>query len=101
MRRCDHARHVPDRSTYELSCETKVQALSAKEFQIAELLMERPGMIVTTEQLLSQVWGWDADVDTSMVWVHISNLRKKLASLGSTTSIHVNRGLGYILETEQ
>ena len=97
MRRCDHARHVPDRSTYELSCETKVQALSAKEFQIAELLMERPGMIVTTEQLLSQVWGWDADVDTSMVRVHISNLRKKLHAIGVRAESRFLRNAGYIL----
>lgn len=35
-----------------------------------------------------------------MVWVNISNLRKKLKSLGSTAAIHANRGLGYLLEEE-
>ena len=38
--------------------------------------MERPGFVVTTNQLLFHVWGWDSDVDCSVVWVHISNIRK-------------------------
>jgi DNA-binding response OmpR family regulator len=89
-----------DRSTYELSCGEKRQTLSAKEFQIAELLMERPGTIVTTDRLVSQVWGWDADVDTSVVWVHISNLRKKLHSVGARVEIRFVRNAGYILEEQ-
>ena len=89
-----------DRSTYELSCGGKQQTLSAKEFQIAELLMERPGAIVTTDRLMSQVWGWDADVDTSVIWVHISNLRKKLHSVSAKAEIRFVRNAGYILEKQ-
>ena len=72
-----------NRSTYELSWQGKSQSLSGREFQILEMLMERPGFVVTTNQLLSHVWGWDSDVDCSVVWVHISNIRKKLARLGA------------------
>ena len=89
-----------DRSTYELSCGGNQQTLSAKEFQIAELLMERPGAIVTTDRLMSQVWGWDADVDTSVIWVHISNLRKKLHSVSAKAEIRFVRNAGYILEEQ-
>ena len=89
-----------NRSTFELSCEDTAQPLSAKEFQIAEMLMERPGTIVTTEQLMSHIWGWDADVDTSVVWVHISNLRKKLHSVSAKAEIRFVRNAGYILEEQ-
>lgn len=89
-----------NRSTYELVCGEASQPLGAKEFQIAEMLMERPGTIVTTEQLMSHIWGWDADVDTSVVWVHISNLRKKLHSVGAKAEIRFVRNAGYILEAQ-
>ncbi len=87
-----------NRSTFELSCGNAVQPLSAKEFQIAELLMERAGTIIPTEQLISQIWGWDADVDTGAVWAQISNLRKKLKSVHTAAEIRFVRNAGYILE---
>lgn len=87
-----------NRSTYELSWQGKSQSLSGREFQILEMLMERPGFVVTTNQLLSHVWGWDSDVDCSVVWVHISNIRKKLARLGTPAGIRFLRGAGYVLE---
>lgn len=90
-----------NRSTYEISCAGAVQTLSAKEYQIAEMLMERAGAIISTEQLISRVWGWDTDVDTSVVWVHISNLRKKLHSVGAKAEIRFVRNAGYILEEKQ
>lgn len=89
-----------NRSTYALSCGETAQPLSAKEYQIAEMLMERAGTIVTTEQLLSHIWGWDADVDSSVVWVHISNLRKKLHSIGAKAEIRFVRNAGYLLEAQ-
>lgn len=90
-----------NRSTYELSWQGKSQSLSGREFQILEMLMERPGFVVTTNQLLSHVWGWDSDVDCSVVWVHISNIRKKLARLGAPAGIRFLRGAGYVLEVAQ
>ncbi len=89
-----------NRSTFELSCGEAVQPLSAKEFQIEQMLMERPGTIITTDRLMSQIWGWDADVDTSVVWVHISNLRKKLHAVGAKAEIRFVRSAGYILEAQ-
>jgi DNA-binding response OmpR family regulator len=89
-----------NRSTFELSCGDAAQPLSAKEFQIAEMLMERSGTIITTDQLMSHIWGWDADVDTSVIWVHISNLRKKLHSVSAAAEIRFVRNAGYILEAQ-
>ena len=87
-----------NRSTYEISSQTKRQALRGKEYQILEMLMEKPGMIVTAEQFLTHIWGWNTEIDTSSVWVHISNLRKKMDKIGAPVSIRFVRGAGYMLE---
>ena len=87
-----------NRSTYELSCGERTQALSGKEFQVMEMLMNRPSMIVTAEQLITHIWGWDTNVDTSVVWVHISNIRKKIDALGAPIVIRFVRNAGYVLE---
>ena len=87
-----------NKSTYQLSCGEKNVSLSGKEFQLMEMLMQRPGLIVTTDQFMTHVWGWESDVDTGVVWVHISNLRKKLDSLDSPLQIRFQRGAGYVLE---
>lgn len=87
-----------NRSTYELSYGPHTLSLSGKEFQVMEMLMQQPGMIITADQLITHIWGWDADVDTSVVWVHISNIRKKLDTLGAPVAIRFIRNAGYILE---
>ena len=89
---------VLNRSTYELSCAERKQTLSGREFQMMEMLMQRPGCIVTTDRFMDHVWGWDSEVDVSVVWVHISNLRKKLAALQAPVEIRFLRGAGYLLE---
>lgn len=84
-------------STYELIFEDKRQSLSGKEFQVMEMLMQRPDMVVTTERLITHIWGWETNVDTSVVWVHISNVRKKLENMSAPFSIKFVRNAGYIL----
>ncbi len=91
---------ILNRSTYELTCQNRSVSLSGKEFQVMEILMENPHIVVTTEQLITKIWGWDTAVDTSVVWVHISNLRKKLAALSAPIRIRFQRCAGYILEGE-
>ena len=88
---------VLNRSTYQLSHKENILSLSGKEFQIMEMLIQRPGTIIPTEQIISRIWGWDTDVDTSVVWVHISNLRKKLSAVGSSVEIKFIRSGGYVL----
>lgn len=87
-----------NRSTYELVCNGRTQSLSGKEFQVMEMLMQNPSAIMTAEQLITHIWGWDTNVDTSVVWVHISNIRKKLERLSSPITIKFVRNAGYILE---
>ena len=87
-----------NRSTYELQCGDQILSLSGKEFQLIEMLMRHPGQILTAEQLITHIWGWDTNVDTSVVWVHISNIRKKLDALSAPVSIRFVRNAGYLLE---
>ena len=87
-----------NRSTYELSCQGETQNLSGKEFQVLEMMMRNPNLTITTNQFITHIWGWDTSVDTSVVWVHISNLRKKFDALGAPVRISFIRGAGYILE---
>ena len=87
-----------NRSTYELVMGSKSQPLSGREFQVMEMLMQKPGAIVATEQLITHIWGWDTSVDTSVVWVHVSNIRKKLEALSAPVSIKFVRNAGYMLE---
>lgn len=106
LRRKDN--YVPDilsccnltlnRSTYQLDFDGQVQSLSGKEYQIMELLMQNPKIIIPTDKFLAHVWGWDSDVDTSVVWVHISNIRKKLLAIKAPLEIRFIRGAGYVLE---
>ena len=106
LRRKDH--FTPDilkfstlalnRSTCELCFEGRTQMLGGKEFQIMEMLMQQPSMIIGTERFLTHIWNWETTVDTSVVWVHVSNLRKKIEALGAPVRIRFVRGAGYILE---
>ena len=87
-----------NRSTYELVFGGKTQALSGKEFQVMEMLMRNPDVIVTADRLITHIWGWNTNVDTSVVYVHVSNIRKKLEGLAAPVAIKFVRSVGYILE---
>ena len=87
-----------DQRTYELSSPTGSFRLANREFQILELLMQNPGNLISAERLMEKIWGYDTDAEVHVVWVYISYLRKKLASLGATVQIRVARNAGYSLE---
>lgn len=74
------------------------ERLSGREFQVMELFMRSPRVILPAERIMERVWGWDAEAEINVVWVHISNLRKKLAGVGASVTIRASRGLGYSLE---
>ena len=87
-----------DRSDMELRRGGKSVKLANKAFQLMELLMERPGTVHSVDQIMERIWGWDSESESSVVWVHISQLRKRLSELGSTVEIKAARGVGYSLE---
>ena len=83
-----------------LTCGDASLRLSGREFQVLELFMRSPRQVFSAERIMELVWGWDNEAEINVVWVNISNLRKKLRSIGSRVSLRANRGLGYILEED-
>ncbi|MRD45989.1 response regulator [Caenimonas koreensis DSM 17982] len=65
--------------------------LSAREFALLEALMQRPGAVLSREQLEDTVYGWGEEVGSNAIEVHLHNLRRKL---GADTIRNV-RGVGY------
>lgn len=90
-----------NKSTFEMCFNDKRIPLVTREYQVFERLMERAGSIVSTESLMEQIWGWDCDVEVSIVWVTISNIRKKLLSINAPVEINSIRGIGYKLEASK
>jgi DNA-binding response OmpR family regulator len=69
--------------------------LSAREFALAEMFFRHPGQVLSREQLLSRVWGYDFDPGSNVVDVYVGYLRRKLGR-HRITSV---RGMGYRLES--
>lgn len=86
------------RDTFILKTDSGETRLQSKEFQILELLMQNKNNLISTERLMEKIWGFDSEAEINVVWVYISNLRKKLASLDSNVEIKATRNAGYTLE---
>ena len=71
--------------------EGRTTELSAREYQMLELFMRNAGQVLSREQLLSHVWGYDYDPASNVVDVYVGYLRKKLGS----DTIATVRGMGY------
>jgi two-component system, OmpR family, phosphate regulon response regulator PhoB len=69
--------------------------LTAKEFRLLEMLMSRPGHVMTRQRLLDDVWGSDITVTERTIDTHLKRLREKLGAAGE--SIETVRGVGYRL----
>lgn len=87
-----------NRSTYTVSTSSEAFRLANKEYQMLEMLMIHPYQVISAEQFMDKIWGYDSETDQNVVWVYISFLRKKLVALGADISIKATRGLGYSLE---
>lgn len=71
--------------------------LSRREFAILMALMERPGVIRSRQELEDRLYGWQEEVESNAIEVHIHNLRAKIGK----TSIETVRGLGYRMRPDQ
>jgi two-component system copper resistance phosphate regulon response regulator CusR len=80
-----------DLRTRRASVSGKTVELSAREFGLAELFLRHPGQVLSREQLLSHIWGYDFDPSSNIVDVYVGYLRKKLGP----ESIRTVRGVGY------
>jgi len=80
--------------TRRLSVAGRTEELTAREFALAEVFFRHPGQVLSREQLLSHVWGYDYDPESNVVEVYVRYLRQKLGEgwIGTV------RGMGYRLE---
>ena len=90
-----------DQTSFTLSSPTGSFPLASREYQMLEMLMSNPHRLISTEQFMDRIWGYDSDAEVNVVWVYISYLRKKLSALGAAVQIRASRGLGYSLEESE
>lgn len=90
-----------DCASFELSAEEGVCRLSNKEFQIMELLLRNRKRLLSAEHLMRQIWSYDSEADSNVVWVNISYLRRKLQRIGANVQIRAVRNAGYTLEVSE
>lgn len=87
-----------DRGSFELSSPCGSVRLGNKEFQMLEMLMSNTNMLISTEKFMDRIWGYDSEAEINVVWVYISYIRKRLASVKADVEIKATRGVGYTLE---
>ena len=78
---------------HEVSYQGELKELTRKEFELLEYLLENKGLVMSRNQILCHVWGYDFDGETRTVDVHIRSLRQKLGECGKL--IETVRGIGY------
>lgn len=90
-----------DRARYELYSPAGSLRLANKEYQMMEMLMRNPGQLISTEHFMEKIWGYDSEAERNVVWVYLSNLRKKLSVLEADVQIRAARNQGYSLEKKE
>lgn len=87
-----------DLNTYDLEVKGESIRLTLKEFEIIKYFMERPKVVVSKDDLITKLWGFDAEIEYNNIEVYISFIRKKLQHLNSRVNIVTIRGVGYRME---
>lgn len=87
-----------DCATFTLSSPCNSFVLANKEFQMIELMLRNPRQIISAEQFMDKIWGFESNAESNVVWTYISYLRKKLVALKADVEIRARRNAGYSLE---
>ncbi len=74
--------------------------LTAKEYDLIEYFMRNPRQVLTREQILDRVWGYDFGGESNVLEVYIRYLRQKIEADGESRLIHTVRSVGYVLREE-
>lgn len=85
-------------STYDMEVNDNSITLTQKEFEILKYFMQRPKLVVSKDDLITKLWGFDSDIEHNNIEVYISFLRKKLAYVESNVKITTIRRVGYRFE---
>lgn len=93
-----HYRNITlDPAAHSVMVGDEVVNVPRREFALLQKLLENSGHVLSREQLMQSVYGWDEDVDSNALEVHIHNLRKKL----NANFIRTIRGVGYMVEKNE
>ena len=95
-----NVRIEPDK--YRVFVNDQEVELNRKEYDILLYFINRPGRLINknTLRIMERVWGWDNEAEINVVWVNISNLRKKLKDSGANIEIKAVYGFGYKMVVE-
>jgi DNA-binding response OmpR family regulator len=74
--------------------------LTRREYELLEVLARNAGLVLSRDQLLERVWGYDFDVRTDAVDTFVSYLRRKLEADGASRLVHTVRGVGFVLREQ-
>jgi two-component system response regulator MprA len=86
-----------DGAAHEVTRDGRIIDLTALEFQLLEHFLRHPRHVLTRDQLLEAVWGFDAETTSNLVDVYVGYLRTKLESASEPRLIQTVRGVGYVL----
>jgi two-component system response regulator MprA len=89
-----------DLGAHEVKRDSRVIALTAKEFDLLELFVRNPRQVLTRERIMDAVWGFDFGATSNVVDVYVGYLRQKLEDGGAVRVIQTLRGVGYVLREE-
>jgi DNA-binding response OmpR family regulator len=84
-------------ATHEVRRSERAVDLTQREFELLEFLMRNERIVISRQQLLDEVWGYDPFSITNTIEVFVSNLRRKLEAGGEPRLLHTIRGAGYVL----
>lgn len=85
-------------ATREAQRGNRVFQLTAKEYELLELFLKHPRQVLTREELMTKIWGYDYSGESNVLDVYIGYLRSKLEAGGEPRLIHTVRGVGYVLK---
>ncbi len=89
---------ILDLSTRRLIRQNQTIDLTVKEFELLKYLMSNVDQVLSRDNILANVWGYDYQGESNVIEVYIRYLRLKLESFGQKRLIHTVRGVGYILK---
>jgi DNA-binding response OmpR family regulator len=101
MPRLEYAGLILDPASRSVSRDSKTIELTNKEFALLELMMRRPGQVLTRTTLLESVWGYDFDSTSNVLEVYMNFLRKKVDHGFPRKLLHTVRGVGYVMRDEE
>ncbi|MBI4321850.1 MAG: response regulator transcription factor [Chloroflexi bacterium] len=87
-----------DLATHTVERNGTILELTPKEFELLAYLMRHPGRVLTKDQILEQVWGYDSDVLPGAVELYVHYLRQKVDRASAEPLIRTVRGVGYCLK---